>query len=152
MDRPSYLYHMRLTRTLPTIALLALTHRLAAQQLTIGRDPRLDMLQRRQAEINKEAERLSIRTGPGFRILVVNTNDRTRAMEVKSRMMADFPDHKSYLVYQSPYFKIMVGNLRERPEAEELRKRIQRIYPNGVMVVPARVEYRSERDEAFPED
>jgi hypothetical protein len=143
---------MRLTRILPTLALLAFTQGLTAQQLTIGRDPRLDMLQRRQAEVNKEAERLSTRTGPGFRVLVVNTNDRTRAMEVKSRMMAEFPEHKAYLVYQSPYFKIMVGNLRERPEAEELRRRIQRLYPNGVMVVPARVEYRAERDDTFPED
>lgn len=143
---------MRPSHLLCTLALLASAHGLRGQQLTITRDPRLDMLQRRQAEVNREAERLSTRTGPGFRILVVNTNDRPRAMEVKSRMMAEFPEHKSYLVYQSPYFKILVGNLRERLEAEELRRRIQRLYPTGVMIVPARVEYRAERDEAPPED
>lgn len=105
------------------------------------------MLLRRQAEVNKEAEKLNVKSGPGFRVMVVNTNDRTKAMEVKSRMMSEFPDHKSYLVYQSPYFKIMVGNFRMRPEAEDLRTKILKFYPTGVIVVPSSVEYRMDRDD-----
>jgi hypothetical protein len=137
---------MRLKHLLPVLLLTAST-RLMGQSVSITRDPRLDMLLRRQSEVNREAEKLSIKTGPGFRVMVVNTNDRTKAMEVKSRMMSEFPDHKTYLLYQSPYFKIMVGNLRGRPEAEELRRKIQKLYPTGVMVVPSSIEYRIDRDD-----
>ena len=138
---------MRLKHLLTALGLLASAQGLTAQSLSISRDPRLDMLLRRQAEVNREAEKLSIKTGPGFRVMVVNTNDRTKAMEVKSRMMSEFPDHKSYLLYQSPYFKIMVGNFRARPEAEELRGKILKFYPTGVMVVPTNIEYRTDKDD-----
>jgi hypothetical protein len=80
-------------------------------------------------------------------VLVINTNDRKAALDVKSRLMTDFPDHKTYLIYQSPYFKIQIGNFRDRKEAENLRKQIIRIYPSGVIVVPATVEYKPEKEE-----
>lgn len=118
-----------------------------SQSITVVKDPRLDMLLRKQAELNKEVDKLNNKTGPGFRIMVINTNDRLKALDVKSRMMSDFSEEKSYLVYQSPYFKIMIGNFRTRQEAESLRKRIIEIYPTGVMIVPAQVEYKPEKDE-----
>jgi hypothetical protein len=118
-----------------------------SQSITVVKDPRLDMLLKKQAELNKEVDKLNNKTGPGFRIMVINTNDRLKALDVKSRMMSDFPEEKSYLVYQSPYFKIMIGNFRIRQDAESLRKKIIEIYPTGVMIVPAQVEYKPEKDE-----
>jgi hypothetical protein len=79
--------------------------------------------------------------------MVMNTNDRVKALEVKSRMMSDFPDEKSYLIYQSPYFKILIGNFRTRQEAEPFQKKILEIYPSGVIIVPATVEYKPEKEE-----
>jgi SPOR domain len=120
-----------------------------AQGVTIYKDPRLDLLIDKQIELNKEVYKENNRNGPGFRILVINTNDRNKAMEVKSRMMSDFPEHKTYLVYQSPYFKIQIGNFKERKDAESLRKKIVLIYPNGVIVVPATIELKPEKEEAL---
>lgn len=118
-----------------------------SQSITVVKDPRLDMLLRKQAELNKEVDKLNNKTGPGFRIMVINTNDRVKALEVKSRMMSDFPDEKSYLSYQSPYFKILIGNFRTRQEAEPFQKKILEIYPSGVIIVPATVEYKPEKEE-----
>lgn len=120
---------------------------LKSQTTSIVKDPRLDMLLKKQAELNKEVDKLNNKTGPGYRIMVINSNDRIKALEVKSRMMSDFPEEKSYLVYQSPYFKIMIGNFRTRQEAEPLQKKIQEIYPTGVIIVPATVEYKPEKEE-----
>jgi hypothetical protein len=120
---------------------------LKSQTVSIVKDPRLDMLLKKQAELNKEVDKLNNKTGPGYRIMVINTNDRIKALEVKSRMMSDFPDEKSYLVYQSPYFKIMIGNFRTRQEAEPFQKKILEIYPTGVIIVPATVEYKPEKEE-----
>jgi hypothetical protein len=118
-----------------------------SQTITVVKDPRLDMLLRKQAELNKEVDKINNKTGPGYRIMVVNTNDRTKALEVKSRMMSEFPDEKSYLIYQSPYFKILIGNFRTRQEAEPFQKKILEIYPTGVIIVPATVEYKPEKEE-----
>lgn len=120
---------------------------LQSQTITVMKDPRLDMLLRKQAELNKEVDKINNKTGPGYRIMVINTNDRIKALEVKSRMMSDFPDEKSYLIYQSPYFKIMLGNFRTRQEAEPIQKKIQEIFPTGVIIVPATVEYKPEKEE-----
>ncbi|MEY4885130.1 MAG: hypothetical protein RL151_439 [Bacteroidota bacterium] len=118
-----------------------------SQTITVVKDPRLDMLLRKQTELNKEVDKINNKTGPGYRIMVVNTNDRIKALEVKSRMMSDFPDEKSYLIYQSPYFKILIGNFRTRQEAEPFQKKILEIYPTGVIIVPATVEYKPEKEE-----
>lgn len=120
---------------------------LKSQTVSIIKDPRIDMLLNKQAELNKEVDKLNNKTGPGYRIMVINTNDRTKALEVKSRMMSDFPEEKSYLIYQSPYFKIMIGNFRTRQEAEPFQKKILEIYPTGVIIVPATVEYKPEKEE-----
>ena len=135
---------MRLPLLILSIALATTAH---AQSVTVVKDPRIDMLLKKQYELNRKVEILNKKSGPGYRVMVINTNDRTKALEVKSRMMSEFPDHKSYLVYQSPYFKIQIGNFKTRQEAEDLRKRIMRMYPTGVMVVPATVEYKIDLEE-----
>lgn len=110
----------------------------------IVKDPRLDLLIKKQTELNKKVYMENNRTAQGFRILVINTSDRQKAMETKSELMRDFPDHKTYLIYQSPHFKIQIGNFRTRPDAESLRKQITRIYPNGVIVIPSIIEVKPE--------
>ena len=117
------------------------------QGVTIHKDPRLDLLISKQIQLNKEVYLENNKTGAGYRVLVINTNDRNKALSVKSKIMSNFPEHKTYLIYQSPYFKIQVGNFRERQEAETLKKRIQRFYPTGLIVVPATVEFKPEKEE-----
>jgi hypothetical protein len=138
---------MNIMRQLLIILALSTTFAASAQSVTIRKDPRVDMLLKKQADLNKQVEKLNNKSGPGYRVMVVNTNDRSLAMEVKSKMMTEFSEHKSYLVYQSPYFKIQVGNFKTRQEAEELRNKIKRFYENGVMIVPATVEYKVEKED-----
>jgi hypothetical protein len=118
----------------------------AFSQVEIAKDHRLDLLIAKQEELNKKVYIDNNRTASGYRILVMNTNDRKKAMDVKSTLMRDFPDHKVYLIYQSPYFKIQIGNFRKREEAETLRKQVTRIYPTGVIVIPSTIEIRPEDD------
>jgi SPOR domain len=119
----------------------------SGSSIVIHKDPRIDLLIKKQIELNKEVYILNARSGQGFRVMVINTKDRNKAMEIKSRMLQDFPEHKTYLIYQSPYFKVQIGNFKERAEADLLKKGISRIYPTGVVVVPAVVELKPELDE-----
>ncbi len=115
----------------------------------IVKDPRLDLLIQKQAELNRKVYLDNNRTAQGFRILVMNTSDRKKAMDTKSTLMRDFPDHKTYLIYQSPHFKIQIGNFRTRDDAEGLRKKISRKFPSGVIVIPSTIEVKPEEDLLF---
>lgn len=118
----------------------------AFAQVDIVKDHRLDLLLKKQEELNRKVYLDNNRTGQGYRILVVSTNDRQKAMDVKTRMMREFPSEKTYLIYQSPVFKIQIGNFKNRQDADALYKKIQRIYPTGVIVIPATVELKPEED------
>jgi hypothetical protein len=115
-------------------------------QVDVVKDHRLDLLIQKQQELNKKAYIENNRTAAGFRILVINTNDRNKAMDVKSKLMRGFPEHKTYLIYQSPYFKIHIGNFKSRPDAESLKKQITRLYPTGIIIIPSTIEVKPEED------
>lgn len=103
--------------------------------VVVHKDPRIEMLIAKQIEINEYTTRNARRSAPGFRILVISTNDRTKANEAKTRIYQRFPELPAYLMYQSPFYKLKVGNFRERSEADEYLENIKRIFPSGVYVV-----------------
>jgi hypothetical protein len=113
----------------------------------IHKDARLDLLMKKQSELNKEVYLENRKTGPGYRVLVINTNDRNKAVAVKTKLMQEFPDQKTYLIYQSPYFKIQIGNFKSQKEAGALRGQIIKFYPDNVIVVPATIEMKPEKDD-----
>jgi len=112
--------------------------------IDLQKDPRVDLLVRKQAELNEEAFKNSRHTMPGFRVQVINTNDRGQAMTIKTKLLQEFPEEKTYFLYQSPYFKIQIGNCRTRPEAENLFKKVKKLYPSGSLIIPATIEVRGD--------
>jgi hypothetical protein len=101
----------------------------------VHKDPRLDMLVKKQAQINEETSREGRKTAKGFRLLVINTNKRDDALAAKTRVYTFFPELKAYLIYQSPYFKLKVGNFRDRKEAEDYQQRLKTYFPSGVFIM-----------------
>ena len=116
------------------------------KNIAVQKDERLDLLVKKSRDINEELYYKTIRNLAGYRLQVINTNDRNKALEVKSKLVNDFPDEKTYLIYHAPYFKIQMGNFRTREDAEKLMKKIKSIYPSGVFVVPSRVEIKPTKD------
>lgn len=102
--------------------------------VVIHKDPRIDLLIKKQAEINEIAFKTAKRNVRGFRIMVINTNDRNAAINAKARMYTLFPELKSYLTYQSPYFRLKVGNFLDRKDAEDYQKKIEKYFPKGVFI------------------
>jgi len=112
----------------------------------IHHDPRLDLLIKKQIQINEETSRNARRVGKGFRLLVVNTNKREEAIEAKTKVYNYFPELKTYLIYQSPYFKLKAGNFKERKDAEEYQKKLQKYFPKGVYIMNDTIEVKLEKD------
>ncbi len=108
----------------------------------VVKDSRIDLLAKKKAEINKKAADAR-RPTKGYRIQVLNTTDRTQALAAKSKLLAQYPDHKTYLMYTAPYFKIRIGNFVERGEADELKKELAKMFPTGVFVIPSDIEYKA---------
>ncbi|MCF8341175.1 MAG: hypothetical protein K9I82_09375 [Chitinophagaceae bacterium] len=117
-----------------------------AKSVEIIKDHRLDLLIQKQEELNKKAYLENRKSIPGFRVMVINTNDRTKASDVKTTLLRNFPEHKTYLIYQSPNFKVQIGNFKTQVEAEKLKKIIVRLYPDGVIIVPTTIEIKTEEE------
>ncbi len=94
-------------------------------------DPRINLLIQKQIYINT----LALNNVPGFRVQVISTMNRGKAMETKAKLMQLFPQYQTYLSYQSPYFRIRIGNFRTRNDAEQLQEQLNNYFPNGVFTV-----------------
>ncbi len=111
----------------------------------VHKDARLNLLLKKQVEVNEFNTRDARRNVPGFRILIISTNDRNKANEAKLKVYRNFPELSAYLVYQSPYYKLRVGNFRDQKEAESYLKKIELYFPNGVYVIRDIIEVNPDR-------
>lgn len=105
------------------------------QTVSIQKDPRLDLLIKKQIQINEETSRNARRQEKGFRLLVISTTLREEAITAKTKVYTAFPELKAYLYYQTPYYKVKVGNFKERKDADTYQKRLELLFPKGVFVI-----------------
>ena len=111
----------------------------------IHKDARIDLLVRKQSQINEEWARENRRSMKGFRLMVINTNKRDEAIAAKTKVYTFFPELKSYLLYQSPYFKLKAGNFKTRDEADDYRKRLNAFFPKGVFIISDIIEIKPDK-------
>jgi len=133
------------------ITMIALSLKVSAQSdstsVTVHKDPRIDMLVKKQMQINEETTRDARRSVPGYRIQVVNTNDRNQALAAKTKVYQLYPELKVYLLYQAPYFRLRVGNFKTRPEAEPYFKTMTKQFQGNVTIVRDTIEVKPEKIE-----
>jgi hypothetical protein len=117
---------------------LLLTGNLMAQSDTssviVQKDPRVDLLIKRQIQINEETTRDSRRNIPGFRIQVINSSDRNKVFAVKTKVYQQYPELKPYLMYQPPNYKLKLGNFRTAEEAQPYLDQLTKLFP-GVYII-----------------
>lgn len=108
-------------------------------------DPRIQVLVKKQAQVNKTSKyKTSNGQYKGYRIMVLNTNDRNLAYQTRGNLTNRFPEHAVYMAYQSPYFKLKMGDFIKKEEAELLRKQLNTIIKSGVFVVPDIIKIKPE--------
>jgi SPOR domain len=108
----------------------------------VHKDPRLDLLVKKQASINEVTSRDSRRTDKGFRLMIISTNNRDEALAAKTKVYTFFPDLKAYMWYQSPYFRVKAGNFKDRKDAESYQKRLNTYFPKGVFIMKDIIEVK----------
>jgi hypothetical protein len=117
----------------------------------VHKDPRIDLLIKKQAQINDETTRESRRTAKGFRLMIISTVSRDEAIAAKTTVYTYFPELKAYLWHQSPYYKLKAGNFKDRKEAEDYQKRLNVYFPKGVFIMNDIVEIKPDKskDDSF---
>jgi len=137
-------------KTILILALLVISIKLCAQTdsgiVTVYKDPRVNMLVKKQAQINEETTRNNRRSMPGFRLQVLNTTDRKNAIEAKTKIYQLYPELRVYLQYQSPYYRLKAGNFKTRQEAEEYQESLAREFKNSVFIVRDIIEVKPEAE------
>ena len=112
----------------------------------VHKDPRVEILSKKQASVNAAIKKANARTMKGYRLLVMNTTKRNEAMDAKTRIYTHYPELKAYLVYQSPYFKLKAGNFKTREEADRYRIELNSIFPKGVFILNDLIEVTPEKE------
>lgn len=141
----------RVMKTLITCIACFFAMHLWAQSGTVNvhKDGRLDILNDKQASINKLASKFtSSGLYRGYRLQVLSTQSRDQAYQLKAELLQRFPEQKTYTLYQSPYFKVRFGNFTEKGEAMRYKNMLASMYPQGIYLIQDNVEYMPKEEDA----
>lgn len=122
-------------------------------KVTVTKDARLDLLAKKEAEFNAIAN-LGPKAAKGYRLLVVNSNDRNYAMKVRTQLLKAYPEQKVYMTFQAPFIKLKFGNFVEKADAEKYRTMLTKakIVSSNVYLVPEIVEVKADKNKETIEE
>jgi hypothetical protein len=124
-----------------------------SSSVTVHKDPRIDLLVKKQAEVNKKTGGVggTKDDNKGFRLMVLISTKREDANKARTLLYTTFPELKHYLSFQSPYYKIKAGNFKERSDADVYRRKLNVYFPRGVFIMPDTIEVK-EKDKKEEDD
>ena len=82
----------------------------------------------------QEKDNRGVKGRIGFRVQVFSDNNsRTAKNEAKAkerRLLARFPQYRSYVMFTAPYWRLRVGDFRSQQEAEAAADDIRKAFPS----------------------
>lgn len=119
----------------------------AVNRVIVHEDYRMDILARKEADINTAILKAQARIGKGYRLMILNTNDREYAMKIRGELLQKYPDQKTYMWFANPYIKIKFGNFKTMDEAEPYKREISKML-NGATIyyLPETIEVKPDKD------
>lgn len=129
------------------------------EQVEVIRDLRLDELAKKQQQINKATgdggllSKYKTSSGKykGYRLMIMNTNDRDLAYQTRGQLASRFPQHKLYMAYQAPYYKLKMGDFLEKSDAEDLKRSLSGMVKSGIFIISDVINLRPEEEQRLIE-
>ena len=121
-----------------------ITDSLNQNKVLVYKDYRLDILAKKESEINTAILKTEARVAKGYRLMVLNTSDKNYAFRIRAELLQKFPEQKPYMWFANPYIRIKFGNFRTKEEAEVYRRQISK------MMDGANIYYLQENIEVDP--
>lgn len=124
-----------------------LTDSSLGNKVLVHQDYRMEILARKEADVNTAILKAQSRIAKGYRLMVLNTNDRVYAMKVRGELLQKYPEQKTYMWFANPYIKIKFGNFKTQEEADPYRKEISKML-NGATIyyLPETIEVKPDKD------
>jgi hypothetical protein len=123
------------------------TDTISENKVVVYQDYRMDILARKEADINTTILKAQARIGKGYRLMILNTNDRAYAMKIRGELLQKYPEQKTYMWFADPYIKIKFGNFKTEDEANPYKKEISKML-NGATIyyLPETIEVKPDKD------
>lgn len=119
----------------------------AVGNIAVEKDNRITQLEKKLAEYNASIIYKNTRTAKGYRLMLLNTSDRSTALALRSKLLQSFPEQNVYMSFQSPYIKLKFGNFLDKAEAVKYQKQITAmgLVSGNIYVLPETIEVRPEK-------
>ena len=99
----------------------------------VFKDYRLDILAKKESEINTAILKNQARTARGYRLMVLNTSDKDYAFKIRTQLLQRYPEQKLYMWFANPYIRLKFGNFRTKDEADVYKNQISKML-NGATI------------------
>lgn len=102
---------------------IASTHTFAQQargKVEVVRDPLVDTLIAKRYEMSSAAGVSSPIASYGYRVQIFSGSNRKDAYSAQARLQSQYPELRTYIIYNEPNFKVRAGDFRTRLEAQKL--------------------------------
>jgi len=104
-------------------------------KVEVIKDARIDTFAAHRLELNKGADAMTIN---GFRVQIFTGENRKDAYNAQAKFQEQFPDTKSYIIYNEPNFKVRVGDFRTRLDAEKLQNDLKKLF-TGMFIIQEKI-------------
>jgi hypothetical protein len=116
--------------------------------VSVSKDQRIDVFGEKMYAYNVALAK-NIRSGKGYRLMLLSTSDRNAAMGLRARLLQQYPEHKVYMTFQTPFIKLKMGNFVEKADAEKLKRQLltQKMVTGNIYVLPETIEIKPDIEE-----
>jgi hypothetical protein len=106
-------------------------------KVEVVKDARIDTFAARRVELNKagSAEALNIN---GYRVQIFTGENRKNAYDAQAKFQEEYPNIRTYIIYNEPNFKVRAGDFRTRLEAEKLQDDLKKWF-TGMFIIPEKI-------------
>jgi hypothetical protein len=106
-------------------------------KVDVVKDARIDTFAARRLELNKAggADAANIN---GYRVQIFTGENRKDAYTAQAKFQEEFPDIRTYIIYNEPNFKVRAGDFRTRLEAEKLEEELKKWF-TGMFIISEKI-------------
>jgi hypothetical protein len=104
-------------------------------KVEIIKDARIDTFAARRADLNKT---VGVDATNGFRVQIFTGTNRKDAYNAQTKFQEQFPDIRTYVIYNEPNFKVRAGDFRTRLEAEKLQEDLKKWF-DGMFIIQEKI-------------
>jgi len=103
------------------------------------KDPLIDTLMTRRASLNKGISTGgSEETTSGYRVQIFFGSSRQAAYDAQAKFNEEYPEMRTYIIYNEPNFKVRAGDFRTRLEAQKLVQEIRPMF-NSLFIIQEKI-------------